>query len=124
MLLKKLFMIIVLASIAVVSLLHIINAQNEPNPFSVYDMDYDIEANKKTTIELYNIEGEKIFMLFDNILSRDQKITFYFQPDFWEHKCENDSELALPLPMLENGVYFVRCISPDTSYARKIVFMK
>jgi hypothetical protein len=124
--LKKLSIIAILVSFGVISLLVVINAQNKPNPFSAYILgsDFEIEANKKTTIELHNIEGGKLFTLFDNILSRDQEIAFYIQPDFWEHKCENDSELALPLPLLESSVYFVRYISTDTVYTRKFVYMK
>jgi len=82
--------------------------QNYPNPFNpVTVISYQLPADARVTLEIFNIAGEKV----STLLSGEMKPAGYYSLEFRAG--------ALP-----NGVYFYRLIAGDYVKTKKLVLMK
>jgi len=84
----------------------------------------DIPANKFTKIIMYNTDSTNSFTLFDNIIERKQKVIFIIQPIYFIERNNYKNEIVLPFPITNSGMFYIHYSNQDTSYVKKMVFLK
>ncbi|MFH2034991.1 MAG: Ig-like domain-containing protein [Candidatus Zixiibacteriota bacterium] len=87
-------------------------AQNYPNPFNpTTTIKFSLPMAMNTTIEIYNILGEKVATVFDGFGSAGTNTVI------WDGNDANGNSVA-------SGIYFYRMTAEDYSNTRKMVLMK
>ena len=82
--------------------------QNYPNPFNpATNIVFAVSERGKTTITIFNVLGEKIATLFNDIAMPGKQYTVPFNAS-----------------MLPSGVYFSRLVTADKEITKKIIFIK
>jgi hypothetical protein len=86
--------------------------QNYPNPFNpITTMAFSVPYSVQTTVEVYNILGEKVKTVFDGVANAG---THYVTWDGTGAEGE----------MVASGIYFYRMKAADFEKTRKMVLMK
>ncbi len=87
-------------------------AQNYPNPFNpVTTISFSTTATTRTTLEIFNLLGQKVKLLFDgNIDAGTISVS-------WDGCDHNGHEVA-------SGIYFYRLITGNTQQVRKMILLR
>ncbi|MGE5436227.1 MAG: hypothetical protein ACM3O3_03285 [Syntrophothermus sp.] len=89
----------------------------------IYSSKFEIAANERCTISLYNKDSTMSFVLFDNILEKAQEIVFITQSKYHSEKDKYPNAIVLPFPIIENGLYYLKYQSGDKIKIEKIFFL-
>jgi len=84
----------------------------------------DIPANKLTKIIMFNADSTNSFTLFDNIIEQKQKVIFIIQPLYFSERNKYHNEIVLPFPRITSGLYSIHYLNQDTSFVKKMLFLK
>lgn len=102
----------------------LIYSQGNQQKTQITHYEVDIPANMLTKIIMYNSDSTNFFTLFDNIIEQEQKVIFIIQPTFFSEKSNYKNEIVLPFPKIESGMYSIHYTNKDTSFVKKMVFLK
>lgn len=84
------------------------NAQAYPNPFVQSTMiEFSSSVSQPVSVDIYNVQGQKIASLFKGMLSRNER-----------------RQVRFDATDLKEGVYFYRITEGKTSISRKLVLIK
>lgn len=87
-------------------------SQNYPNPFHRYTtIRYAIPESEPVRIEVFNIAGQSVKVLVDEVQTPGYKVTT------WNGREEGGANLV-------SGVYFYRIITPDFHTTRKMLLLR
>ena len=99
-------------------------AQNNQQESQILSWEIAIPANEPTKVIMYDSDSTHSFTLFDNILTQEQKVIFITQPMYFSEKNKYKDEIVLPFPQTQSGLYYIRYSNKDTSYVKKMIFLK
>jgi len=85
---------------------------------------FNLKRNLRTTIVMYDQDSSTVFCLFDNIVEIDASLRFIVSDKYWKERNNYNDEIILPLPPLENKLYFVKYSSKDKTFTKKFLYMK
>lgn len=89
-----------------------VNLTNYPNPFNPETrIDFTLQKTEKVELNIYNIRGQKIETIVNDIL--DDGDHSYF----WEGKDKAGKEVS-------SGVYFYKLLTKDKVHTKKMILMK
>lgn len=99
-------------------------AQNQNRESHIISEEIKLQANVRTKIFLYNRDSTETFILFDNIITKPEKLVFIFQPNYYEERNKYKDAIVLPFPLLKSDLYYIKFVTKDTSYVKKFLFMQ
>ena len=99
-------------------------SQPDPEGSHIVSWEADVKADVRTTITLIGEDSTR-YILFDNLLSRNQTIVFTHQPHYYDTRSNGAQEgtISLPFPILKQGKYTLRYMSADTSYTSTFFYL-
>lgn len=103
-------------------LIHSQNDQQKKPWITRYE--FEIPANLLTKIVMYNSDSTTSFTLFENIIEIKQKVVFITQPAYFFEKNNYKDDIVIPYPKTESGLYSIHYLNKDTSFVKKMVFLK
>jgi len=87
-------------------------SQNYPNPFnSATTIDYSIPRQSRVTIDIYNLLGQKVKSLINEIIPAGNYTAI------WDGTDSNNRSVS-------SGVYYYRISAGDMTDTKKLVLMK
>jgi hypothetical protein len=86
-------------------------------------IEFEVRPNTATKIEILNIDSLIIHTIFDNILERTAKVYVVKQPTFFKMINESKNDVYIPMPILNDGKYFIKFSSIDTIYSIKFLYI-
>ena len=87
-------------------------SQNYPNPFnSNTNINYQLPEQSKVTITIYNILGQKVKTLVDNVKEAGYHTAIWNGLDKFENQ-------------VSSGIYYYRIVSSSFAQSKKMVFLK
>jgi len=99
-------------------------SQNVKQKAQITSYEVNIPANKLTKITMYNPDSTEAFTLFENIIEQKQKIIFIVQPIYFSERDNYKNEIVLPFPKTTSGVFYIKYSNQDTSFIKKMIFLK
>lgn len=118
---QKYLMAIVIAAAVILS--NSIYSRGDGFPPGNIDIRVPLLAKIHTTVTLFDKDSTNLYTLFDGLLDRNCTLIFVFQPYFWSADKAVDSAIVLPFPVMVAGEYLLRIGTPDSTYARRFVWM-
>jgi hypothetical protein len=87
-------------------------AQNYPNPFNpTTQIEYTIPTSEHVTLEIYNINGQLVKTLVDEVVSSGTHTVE------WDATSDSGNQVA-------TGIYFYRLTAGDITQTKKMSFLK
>lgn len=85
---------------------------------------FNLKKNIRTTISMYDQDSMTVFYLFDNIVIKDASLRFILSDQYWCDRGRYDDDLILPLPPLENKLYYIKFSSKEYTFIKKFLYIK
>jgi len=107
-----------------ISFFTIVFSQSAQQEAQITSYEVNIPAHKITKIIMYNSDSTNCFTIFDNIIEKKQKLIFIVQPMYFMERNIYKNAIVLPFPKTNSGIFYISYSNKDTSFVKKMVFLK